>query len=70
MPKIIREAYLLIRQHADGTVTVRQVHVDDAGNYAFGDADVVLRANQRAAARNLIRSLKTEIEAREPRRAK
>lgn len=53
---------LLIHLRADASVTARQVHVDDAGNYAFGDADLVLAQNERALARNLVRSLKSRLE--------
>jgi hypothetical protein len=60
--KTVQETYLLVRLKADNTVTVRQVHVDDQGQYEFGDGDVHLASNERAQLRNVVRSLKGKLE--------
>lgn len=66
MPKKnVGVVYLLIKQDGD-EITARQAHHDlDAEEYAFGDGMIELKTNEQALARNLIRSLKRNLEAGE-----
>ena len=64
MPKkTIATMYLLLKQDKDGNLTARQVN-EDAGTseFAYGDAMGDLDANERAMAKNLIKSLQKKLE--------
>lgn len=65
MPKkVIATMYLLLKQDKDGNLTARQVNEDaTTGQFAYGDALVNLDANERAAAKNLVKSLQGKLEA-------
>jgi len=61
--KTIGKVYLLLKQDAEGNVTARQVNEDvDTGEFGFGDAMPDLKPNEQALARNLIASLKRNLE--------
>ncbi len=61
--KNVGVVYLLIKRDADGEVTARQVNEDaDTGAFDFGDGMAALKPNEQALARNLIASLKRNLE--------
>ena len=64
MPKkVIATMYLLLKQDKDGNLTARQVNEDaTTGQFAYGDVMVNLDANEKALAKNLIKSLKRKLE--------
>ena len=64
MPKkTIATMYLLLKQDKDGNLTARQVNEDaDVHEFGFGDALIHLDANERALAKNLLKSLQRKLE--------